>query len=38
MGLQEAHGFSRKELNDILSIIEEHHELIIRRWNEYFDN
>jgi hypothetical protein len=36
--LQDSHGFSRKELNKILSIIEENIELILGRWNEYFDN
>jgi len=36
--LQEGHGFSRKELNEILKIIKENRELIVRRWNEYFDN
>ena len=36
--LQESHGFSRKEINKILSIIEENIELLLRRWNEYFGN
>lgn len=36
--LQASHGFSRREINKILKIIEENHEFIERSWNEYFNN
>ncbi len=29
-------GYNSKEIREIKSIIEEHHELIIKKWNEYF--
>jgi len=36
--LQRSHGFSRKEINRILNIIEENYEIIERCWNEFFKN
>lgn len=36
--LQESSGFSRKEINSIHKIIEEHHHELRRSWNEYFSH
>src|SRR5437016_5910349 len=34
--LQRSNGFSRSELNTIYRLIEEHHDLFSRSWDEYF--
>ena len=34
--LQSSGGFSRSELNQIYNLLEEHHELLVRSWNEFF--
>jgi hypothetical protein len=31
-------GFSRKEINRITKLVEENQELLLRKWNEYFNN
>ena len=30
------YGFNSKQLGEISEILEEHHDLIIHKWNEYF--
>ncbi|MBY0521851.1 MAG: DUF4160 domain-containing protein [Gemmataceae bacterium] len=34
--LQESRGFNRKEINRIKGIIEDHQELLMDSWNDYF--
>ncbi|HLC29997.1 MAG TPA: DUF4160 domain-containing protein [Dehalococcoidia bacterium] len=34
--LQNSGGFSRTEINQIQRLIEEHHEHLLRSWNEFF--
>jgi len=34
--LQSSGGFSRKEINKILKLVEHNQELLLRSWNEYF--
>jgi hypothetical protein len=29
-------GFSRSELNQIYNLLEEHHTLLVRTWNDFF--
>ena len=36
--LQKSSGFSRKEINRIRSIIEQHHKELNQKWHEYFNN
>ncbi|MEW6377976.1 MAG: DUF4160 domain-containing protein [bacterium] len=35
--LQHSRGFSRNEINGIQKLTEENRELLLRRWNEYFN-
>ncbi|HEY0111826.1 MAG TPA: DUF4160 domain-containing protein [Allosphingosinicella sp.] len=32
------HGFRTKERNAILSIVEEHREMLLEAWHEFFDD
>jgi hypothetical protein len=34
--LEWSRGFARHEINRIQQIIEENHQLLLERWNEYF--
>ena len=34
--LQSSGGFSRSELNQIYNLLEEHHALLVRSWNDFF--
>jgi hypothetical protein len=34
--VQQSGGFSRNELSRIQNLVEEHEELFLRRWDEYF--
>ena len=34
--LQNSHGFSRRDINKILKIVEENHKFLLRSWDEYF--
>jgi len=34
--IEESGGFSRHEIGRILRLVEEHQELLMQRWNEYF--
>ena len=34
--LQSSGGFSRSELNQIYNLLEEHQELLVRSWNDFF--
>jgi hypothetical protein len=34
--LERSHGFARREINDIQSIVEENQQHLLDRWNEYF--
>jgi hypothetical protein len=36
--LQKSGGFRRHELNRIQGIIEEHREVLLRSWDEYFNS
>ena len=35
---QRSRGFSRRELNRIQRLVEEHSEELLRSWNEYFND
>jgi len=34
--LEWSSGFSRKEINSIQSLVEQHQQQILERWNEFF--
>jgi hypothetical protein len=34
--LERSHGFRRKEINRIREIVEEHRELLLESWDEFF--
>ncbi len=34
--LERSHGFSRKELNKIRALVEEHREELLESWDEFF--
>ena len=34
--LEESGGFSRAEINRIVSLVREHHRELLRSWNDYF--
>jgi hypothetical protein len=36
--LQNSGGFSRKEINKILKLVEENQEHLLRSWDEYFND
>lgn len=36
--LGESHGFSSSEINEIIRIVEENQEILLRGWDEYFEN
>lgn len=36
VGLTVNHGFRAHELREIAGLIEEHHEVILRKWHEFF--
>lgn len=36
--LSRNHGFNRKQLKDIESLVEEHHDELISAWNKHFND
>ena len=36
--LSESHGFNRKEIHRIQALIEQHQQLLLERWHEFFRN
>ena len=34
--LEESHGFNRKEINRIQAFVEQHQQLLLEKWHEFF--
>jgi len=34
--LARSHSFARKEINRIITVVEEHHRQLLESWNEFF--